>query len=557
IKPVADLMDNIDVSVNRLSSTQILKGEFDVLTNKIKTTFNFSNPSQSIPDLLALHKVAVVLKDTGFAKANDVARLIAMAGGVFMEATAVNQLNTIGDSAKFNLVINNRSGIAINSAQVTMLGNLIKFDSIEKNVNAVKQLTTFIGKQMPATQPYWLQQPMDKGHFTVNEQWLIGNAEVNEINALFQLNIGGEIYLYNLPVQYKFTDPVLGELYQPVQFVNPFFVNTSPSLVLIKNQKEEAAQVITYTLQPNLNLKDRIIIKPAGGGAKYVVKDSVMQLTKGKKILVARVVQTDDVSQNANILINGEATAASLNEKQNKSLRHINYSHIPDIFYNYVDYTRILSLNLKVAGSKAGFIAGAGDKIPDALQQMGYTVTILQEGDVSLKLLQQFDVIITGVRAYNIHSWLSNVHSTLMEYVKTGGVLVVQYNTNNSIGPIKANISPYPFTISRSRVTDENAAVHFLIPDHPVLNFPNKITAADFDGWIQERSIYHAENIDSNYQRIFSLNDEGEKPHDGSLIITNYGKGKFVYTGIAFFRELPAGVPGAFRLFANVIAKQP
>ena len=141
-----------------------------------------------------------------------------------------------------------------------------------------------------------------------------------------------------------------------------------------------------------------------------------------------------------------------------------------------------------------------------------------------------------------------------MEYVRDGGVLLVQYNTNNSIGPVRARIAPYPFVISRNRITDEKANVNFLLPDHPALNFPNKITEKDFEGWVQERSTYHAESIDSNYRRILSMKDPGEKEHDGSLIVADYGKGRFIYTGIAFFRELPAGVPGAYRLFANLIS---
>jgi hypothetical protein len=142
-----------------------------------------------------------------------------------------------------------------------------------------------------------------------------------------------------------------------------------------------------------------------------------------------------------------------------------------------------------------------------------------------------------------------------MQYVQAGGVVLVQYNTNNFISSIKSKIGPYPLNIGRNRITDENAVVNFLQPQHPILNYPNVITSKDFDGWVQERSIYHAENIDSNYQRIISMKDPGEKEQDGSLLVANYGKGRFVYTGLVFFRELPAGVPGAYRLFANLIAK--
>jgi hypothetical protein len=185
---------------------------------------------------------------------------------------------------------------------------------------------------------------------------------------------------------------------------------------------------------------------------------------------------------------------------------------------------------------------------------MGYKVVTLKETDIIASSLKQFDAIITGVRAYNTNEWMNNVYTELMDYVKDGGVLLVQYNTSNQIGPVKAKISPYPFNISRNRITDEEAKVNFLIPGHPALNHPNKITEKDFEGWIQERSIYHAEKMDTAFKAILGMKDPGEKEQDGSLIIANYGKGRFVYTGLVFFRELPAGVPGAYRLFANLIA---
>jgi hypothetical protein len=141
-----------------------------------------------------------------------------------------------------------------------------------------------------------------------------------------------------------------------------------------------------------------------------------------------------------------------------------------------------------------------------------------------------------------------------MDYVKNGGNLIVQYNTSNFISSVTSKIGPYPFSISRNRVTDEKATVNFLLPDHAVLNYPNKITAKDFDNWIQERGIYFAEQTDAAYEMPLSMADPNEKEQKGSLIIANYGKGKFVYTGLVFFRELPAGVPGAYRLLANIIA---
>ena len=193
-------------------------------------------------------------------------------------------------------------------------------------------------------------------------------------------------------------------------------------------------------------------------------------------------------------------------------------------------------------------------EVPEALEQMGYEVTLLTDKELSRNNLQQFDAIISGVRAYNTNEWLNNYYDKLMKYVENGGNLIVQYNTSNNIGPVRAKIGPYNFDISRTRITDENAEVTFLDPNHQVLNYPNKITQNDFKGWTQERSIYHAGKRDTAFQSIFRMNDPNEQPDDGSLIISKYGKGYFTYTGLVFFRELPAGVPGAYRLLANLIA---
>ncbi|HYK56992.1 MAG TPA: PIG-L family deacetylase, partial [Flavisolibacter sp.] len=232
----------------------------------------------------------------------------------------------------------------------------------------------------------------------------------------------------------------------------------------------------------------------------------------------------------------------------------IKYDHIPFINYFYTDWVKLLPVNLVTQGKKIGYIVGAGDKVPEALEQMGYEVTLLTNKELARNNLQQFDAIIAGVRAYNTNEWLNNYYEKLMKYVADGGNLIVQYNTSSNIGPVKAKMGPYDFTISRNRITDENALVTFLKPEHPVLNFPNKITQNDFKGWVQERSIYHAANLDSNYQTILRMNDPNEAPDDGSLIVAPYGKGFFTYTGLVFFRELPAGVPGAYRLLANIIA---
>jgi hypothetical protein len=234
-------------------------------------------------------------------------------------------------------------------------------------------------------------------------------------------------------------------------------------------------------------------------------------------------------------------------------LRTLSYDHIPRIDYFRPAVEKFVMADVKTAGHRIGYIEGAGDKVPQALLQMGYEVVLLKEKDITAANLRQFDAILTGVRAYDVHDWLTARHDALMEYVKEGGNLIVQYNRDN-LGQVKSTIGPYPFAVVNTRVTDENAHVNFLQPEHPVLNFPNKITDKDFEGWVQERGIYFAGQTDPAYETVLSMKDPGEQEQKGSLVIANSGKGKFVYTGLVFFRELPAGVPGAYRLLANIIA---
>jgi hypothetical protein len=216
--------------------------------------------------------------------------------------------------------------------------------------------------------------------------------------------------------------------------------------------------------------------------------------------------------------------------------------------------TKILNININKSGTNIGYIPGAGDDVPACLKQIGYNVTELSDKMIENDKLNMYDAIVTGVRAYNTNERLQIYHPKLMEYIKNGGNLVVQYNTNNRIGPVKAVIGPYPFTISRERVTDENAKINLLDKAHPVFNYPNKIEDKHFENWVQERGIYFASELDSNYVSLISAHDGIEPDNKGSLIVAKYGKGNFVYTGLAFFRQLPAGIEGGYQLFANLLS---
>lgn len=235
-------------------------------------------------------------------------------------------------------------------------------------------------------------------------------------------------------------------------------------------------------------------------------------------------------------------------------LQTIAYEHIPNLTYFSKLAKFELPQDLKTAGKSIGYITGAGDKVLDMIKMMGFDVTELGRNDITPEKLKQFDAVVVGVRAYNVNAWMGEKHGMLMEYIQQGGNMVVQYNTNSFSGPMQKMMGPMPFGISRGRTTEEEAEVVFMDEKNPLLNFPNKITKADFLGWIQERGIYYAENFAADYTPVLSMHDQGEADLNGSLIVRNEGKGRFIYTGLVFFRELPAGVPGAFRLFSNLIS---
>jgi LmbE family N-acetylglucosaminyl deacetylase len=554
--PVNDLMDGVDVSWDRLNEKKATESK--EYLSSIINEYPVEHPEKMVPALVEAYKNIELQRDSYWKeqKLNEIKKIIENCSGLFMEAISNTQYAVKGDSIRVTLTVNNRSGAKIINADAQIDTTYIIFDQLKKNTNAVKTYTWFIENNAKLTQPYWLENQKEKGSFNVDDQLKIGKAENDPLSVTFSMMIEGKEFTFTKPVWYKYTDPVKGELYEPVNIINPVFVGTSPSLLLFSSTQKNQAKNINFIIQANKSISDSIKVTYFKNDSLYKAADAFVDFSKGEKKIFTATVTNKGLAENSITLVNGVFSARSIAEKQLLGQRKISYDHIPDIIYHHVDPIKLINLDLKTEGNFAGYIPGAGDKIPQALEQMGYKVVTLKENEITPNNLRQFDVIITGVRAYNTNEWMNNVYDALMQYVKEGGVLFTQYNTSNQIGPIRAKIAPYAFTITRNRITDEEAKVNFLIPDHRALNYPNKITQKDFEGWIQERSIYNAENTDTAYRKILSMKDPGENEQDGSLIIANYGKGRFVYTGLVFFRELPAGVPGAYRLFANLIANK-
>lgn len=559
--PVTDLMDG--VALNWFKAHHASTGfqqQLQQTADRIIADYAPQAPEKSVPALVNLYKMIEegIQEDSHYddtywkeQKLGEIKKLIEMCSGLFMEAVAGSQYAVQGDTLKVTLTVNNRSTAAIMSADAQIDTTYVIFDQLKPNTNAVKNYSWFIPDSAKLSQPYWLENEMNHGSFNVTDQQLIGKAENNPLSVTFSMMIAGREFTFTKPVRYKFTDPVKGEIYQPVNIIPPLSVKPEKDVLVLRSPvtKAPAIGLVVKSFRENnpVNVglwRDVLFAKRDSAilNKNQVYKTSV-SLLPGKR---------GDYYYTSFWNVRSITDASLLHE-----VRTIAYDHIPLIVYEKSASLKITQMDsLKTEGNTAGYIPGAGDKIPDALAQLGYKVVTLKENDITAANLKQFDVIVTGVRAYNTNEWMNNVYDALMQYVKEGGVLVSQYNTSNQIGPVRAKIAPYPFTISRNRITDETAKVNFLLPQHRVLNYPNKIGAKDFEGWIQERSIYNAENTDTAYKKILGMKDPGESEQDGSLVIANYGQGRFVYTGLVFFRELPAGVPGAYRLFANIIANK-
>jgi LmbE family N-acetylglucosaminyl deacetylase len=555
--PVKDLLDGVNTSWEKIEGA----GGINKRIQDIMQGYSYTNPSSSVVPLVKLYQDIATLKESTIRnqKLSELASLIEAASGLYLEASVTQPYAVQGDSIKVALQVNNRTGIQARLIKVGLdYADTLIEKELKANQNFLLNSSLYVPESKMISQPYWLNEEMKKGSFEVTDQKLIGMPENKpSFEARFIVEIEGVPVTYRKPIQYKHTDPVKGEHFDPVYVVPPVSVNTSPAVILFKKGDQATKNFqLTTTAYSNISRSDARFVYRFGKTSESI-SDTSFKLSKGLSKTYSLPVSAKSMNglEKDKLMASVEYRNEKLNQANYLALAQINYDHIPALRYFYPDGLTILNIDLKTAGKKIGYIKGAGDKVPEALEEMGYQVTYLGENDMKLAVLQQYDAIITGIRAYNIYDWLNAQYEVLMSYVSQGGNLVVQYNTNSFIGPVKARMGPVNFNISRNRVTDENSAVQFLEPSDPLLNWPNKISQADFQGWIQERGVYFAEIPGQGVKAILGMRDAGEtEDQKGSLIVSQLGKGRFIYTGLVFFRQLPAGVPGAYRLFANLIS---
>ncbi|HYE54707.1 MAG TPA: PIG-L family deacetylase [Chitinophagaceae bacterium] len=538
-----DLFADVQTTWSRIEGGQRISQMID----QIISSYAITNPERSVSALVNLYKEIGTIKDEYWRtqKQKEVMQLIEACSGLWLDATTSTGYVVQGDSLRFNFSMINRLLPAVTVKHISIEG----FDTAYRQALATNRTSAFfktlrIPLSKPLTQPYWLEKDMNEGSFNVTDTSLIGDPESKPAyEASFTLSIEGQDFVFKKPVKYKYTDPVKGELYQPLTVLPAATGRFEPDVVLLNTNSAKSFEVFTRRQGRNAPPVKTNIANTGNTEVKLQgTSNGTFAYDVRRKNAETQVTRASLMFEN-----NGKNEPA-------RELRTVSYDHIPRLDYFHTPEIKLVVADIKTSGKRVGYIEGAGDKVPEALMQMGYDVIILKERDINPATLRTLDAVITGIRAYNVHDFLADKYEVLMQYVEDGGNLIVQYNTINFVSNLRAKIGPYPFNISRNRVTDENAKVTFLNPHHPVLNFPNKITEADFSNWVQERGIYFADQLDPKYETVLSMNDPGEAEQKGSLIIADHGRGKFVYTGLVFFRQLPAGVPGAYRLLANIIA---
>jgi LmbE family N-acetylglucosaminyl deacetylase len=534
-----DLFEDLNFKLDRDKGTE----KAQQLLNAINTAYDVAVPAKSIPALLELKAEVQHLPF----KHQQLDELILACAGIWVETVAPEPSYAINDTIPVLISAISRAGADF-PIKIT-LQNLSQGKVAElPNNQMIKQTAMLSARTIGLTQPYWLKKAHPIGSYMIDSLSHLGMPEAPAPKAgVFRISFGKQYIDIIRPVVYKHTDPVKGELYQPLVVAPPVTATmTEKSFVFSNNTPKK----INVQLKAFKDLLKGVIRPEVPAGWK--VSPEKVEIDLRKKGMVQNLEFT--VTPAGNVSSGKLALSATVDgQVYHQGLRVLSYDHIPVQTLFPLAEAKVERADLKFSGKNIGYIAGAGDLIPESLTQIGYHVTWLTEKQVTDGDLSVYDAVITGVRLYNINEQLAGMQPKLMEYVKNGGTLLVQYNVN---GTLKLNdIGPYPFRLTRDRVTDEEAKVSFLAPNDPALNFPNKITEKDFDGWIQERGLYFAGDIDAHYVPVLGMNDTGESSSNGSLLVAPYGKGKFVYTSLSFFRELPAGVPGAYRLFVNLISK--
>ncbi|EDY82434.1 GlcNAc-PI de-N-acetylase family [Verrucomicrobiia bacterium DG1235] len=543
-----DIFDGVDVGWSRVGNSNTIQQQ----VTSIIDAFDVAKPELAVPALLDLRADLTRAGDSEWIlrKRNEVDRIILSCMGVDIRALNDSPYVRNGEAMDLKLEMINRSEVA-----ARLVGVSLPFAEREEAVDVDLAYNSRIEQSMTARvpqsaslpQPYWLATDGSLGMFDVEDQLLIGKAENDPaFYALAELDVMGTSITVELPLVYRDVDPAKGETIRPVLNLPQAAVSFATPVSLFPNFESRTLEVKVSAMLSDLSGRLEIDL-PEGWSSEPRIH-TVDTIREGGDRSYAFEITPASVSEEVAI----SARFVTDQGTFGKSVARIEYDHIREQTVFAVASTRAVSLEVARAGQRIGYLPGAGDSVPDSIREIGFEVVELSPEGFGVDDLAGIDTVVLGIRAYNTIDGIGAIMEELFAFAEAGGTVIAQYNTSHRLKTEK--IAPYPLSLSRDRVTDETAEIRVLAPKHPVMTTPNVITARDFSNWTQERGLYFPNSWDEAFVPILSLNDPGEPSREGSLLVAEYGEGYFVYTGISWFRQLPAGVPGAYRIFANLLS---
>lgn len=552
-----DLFEGIDTSWNRVPGSE----KINELLAKAGHSFLPDQPHKILPILLDALSRLTALPPSYWSevKIKELKEVIRSCAGLWLDAAAEIAEVTPGQEIKVNIQAVNRSDFPFILKKIIVPGENKEID-LNLPLPDNQPLTRDLLMKIPAmdyTHPYWLQEKPQKGINMAANHGSRGLAVAPyPFNFKFILAADGREITLETPLIYRQRDPVEGELIQNLIVTPPATANFTEEVFYFPGQESQTIRMILRSGPAPVTGNLKLNLPPSWQADPAVISFKIDEPFAEKTVSFTVRPPVNDGKPGSCAVCALTAVISVGDRVFNRSRVTIRYSHLPLLVLHPEAEARLVRVDIKRTGKRVGYIMGSGDDIPGYLRQVGFEVELLSDEDLFSRDLSFYDAIITGVRAYNTRDILKFAQGILMDYVSKGGRLLVQYNVARGLKV--EPLGPYPLQLSQQRVAEEDAVVNFLDPQHPLFHFPNEILPADFDGWVQERGLYFADSWDEKYTALLASHDEGEEPQKGGLLFTTYGKGVFIYTGYSFFRQLPAGVPGALKLFVNMIsAKMP
>lgn len=543
-----NLFEGIDTSWNRVKGGEAI----GKILYEIEKNFNFGNPSVHIPNLIKAYELIQNLEDSHWKaiKSKQIIKVIEACSGLFMEAVADTETTTKDSKFNLNIEVINRSQSNAKLISVNALNLKNETKNTVLNYNEVlnfKFKDLVVGNNVAYSNLFWLKQKKTEGMYQVPDKSIRILPEIStSFPVIFTIEIEGKTIEFVKNINYKFNNPDDGETYVPFTVLPDVTTKIEPEVIIFNGTQGKEITVSVKAHRTTVNGILRLNIPADWKVTPKEIPFEIATKNEEKKFTFTLYPTKQEIATTLS------AQVAIGNQIFDNKLITIQYPHIPKQTILVPSQSKLVKLDITTKGKKIGYVMGAGDEVNKNLENLGFQITNLSPNEITTENLKQFDAVILGIRAFNVIDELKYKNKILFNYVNEGGNLIIQYNTTNNL--ITKEVAPFELQLSKDRVTDENAKVTFLAPTHKVLNTPNKITEKDFTGWVQEQGLYYPNQWSSEFIPILASNDEGESSKKGGLLIAKYGKGNYIYTGLSFFRELPEGVSGAYRLLANMIA---